>query len=190
MVLSIIGLATARKKDRKGKGFGIAGIILTGVYTVLTLTVVLIGAVIGGLFFSVLAGHKTDKKIPTYYSDSEIVAVRYYHRDSEGGYRIEELDEDRLDEFVDDLNSMEIHTGGMMDYYWAGSFGVEMELEDGTYLRYDGTKLEHSKASFVDGPGNSDLIKDEFIEVSNADFWGDMEKYFPAVSDATIKTGY
>ena len=186
LVLSIVGLATARKKDRKGKGFGIAGIILTGVYTVLTLTVVLIGAVIGGLFFSVLAGHKTDKTIPTYYSDSEIVAVRYYHRDSEGGYRIEELDEDRLDEFVDDLNSMEIHTGGMMDYYWGGSFGVEMELEDGTYLTYDGTRLELYRRSRLDDDFSYDdriRNKSEYIQVLNYDFWEVAEEYFPSIEE-------
>lgn len=33
MILSTVGLATARNKGRKGKGFGIAGIVLPNVYT-------------------------------------------------------------------------------------------------------------------------------------------------------------
>lgn len=126
-------------------------------------------------------------------SDSEVVSVIFFAMDStaEDGYIAQELPADQLDAFLDDINSYQLveHTGHV-DYFWGGAFGIEMELEDGTYLRYDGTKLELSKASFVDEPGNSDLIKDEFIEVTNADFWGDMEGYFPAVGDAKVKTGY
>ena len=131
--------------------------------------------------------------LTTELSDSQVVSVKFFAMDStaEDGYVAQELPSDQLDAFLDDVDSYQLvkHTGHV-DYFWGGQFGIEMELKDGTYLRYDGTKLEHSKASFVEEPGNSDLIKDEFIEVSNADFWGDMEKYFPAVSDATIKTGY
>ena len=66
-----------------------------------------------------LESHSSSEKIPTMFTDSEIVSVRYYYHESEG-YRFEELDEDRLDEFVDELNSMEIDTGGARDYFWGG----------------------------------------------------------------------
>ena len=181
LILSITGLATARKKGRKGKGFGIAGIILTGTYAVIVL---IIGLVVG-LFLGVVSRHKTDKKIPSFYSDSEIVAVRYFHRESDG-YRIEELDEDRLDDFVDDLYSMKLETGGMMDYYWGGSFGVEMELEDGTYLTYDGTRLELYQRSRLDEDSyDDDKIRNrsEYVYVENCEFWDVMDDYFPSIEE-------
>ena len=37
LVLSIVGVVTASKKGRKGKGFGIAGIVLPNVYIVITI---------------------------------------------------------------------------------------------------------------------------------------------------------
>ena len=39
MILSIIGLVTARKKGRKGKGLGIAGIVLPAVYAVVVVII-------------------------------------------------------------------------------------------------------------------------------------------------------
>ena len=181
LILSIIGLATARKNRRTGKGFGIAGIILTSVYAVVVLIVVMLV----GLFLGAISRHKTDKKIPTFYSDSEIVAVRYYHREGDG-YRVEELDEDRLDDFVDDLNSMKLEAGGMLDYYWGGSFGIEMELEDGTYLNYDGTNLELYRRSRLDAYFSYDdrlKNKSNFVYVMNYDFWEVAEEYFPSIEE-------
>ena len=126
LCLSIAGLVSVRKKGYRGKGFGIAGTVLNSIGVVIIGIVVLIF----GLLVGMLKVRSTDKKIPTFYSDSEIVSVRYYHRDADG-YRFEELDEDKLDEFVDALNAMELETGGALDYYWGGSYGIEMELEDG-----------------------------------------------------------
>ena len=40
MILSTVGLATARNKGRKGKGFGIAGIILPNVYTAMVVILI------------------------------------------------------------------------------------------------------------------------------------------------------
>ena len=120
------------------------------------------------------------KKIPTFYTDSKIVSVRYYYYETEG-YRFEELDEDRLDEFIDELNSMELKTGGARDYFWGGSFGVEMTLEDGTYMTYDGTMLELVDRP-VDDP-KSDDIKHKFVYVTNCDFWDVMKDYFPTIEE-------
>lgn len=122
----------------------------------------------------------TSNKIPTFFSDSEIVSVRYYYHESEG-YRIEELDEDRLDEFIDELNAMELKSGGARDYFWGGSFGVEMTLEDGTYLTYDGTRLELLDRP-IDDP-KSDDIKGEFVYVTNCEFWDVMRNYFPSINE-------
>lgn len=179
-ILSIVGIVTAKKKNKKGKGFGVVGIVLPSIYAVIGVILILLGAA----FLSLIKGGETDKKLPTFYSDSEIVAVRYYYHDSDGGYRIEELDAERMDEFVDELNSMELGTGGMMDYYWGGSFGIEMELDDGTYLTYDGTRLEMLQKSRLDEDYSyDDKIKSEYVHVSNEDFWEVMNDYFPSIEE-------
>lgn len=181
LILSIAGVATARKRGRTGKGFGIAGIVLSSIYVV----IVLIIALIVGSFIAFFGRRETDKKIPTFYSDSDIVAVRYYYRYA-GENRVEELDEDRLDEFVDDLDSMELEVGGMMDYYWGGTFGIEMELEDGTYMTYDGTRLEQLQRSRLDEDFSSDdkiYGNSDYVRVMNEDFWEVMEEYFPSIEE-------
>ena len=181
-ILSIVGLVTAKKKNKKGKGFGIVGIVLPSIYAVIAMILILLGAA----FLSILKGGVTDKKIPSFYTDSEIVAVRYYHSEQDGSYRIEELDEEMLDEFVDDLNSMELHTGGMIDYYWGGSFGIEMELDDGTYMTYDGTRLERLSRSRLDEDFSyDDKIRGEstYVYIMNEDFWEVMNDYFPSIEE-------
>lgn len=181
LVLSIAGLVGARKGNKKGKGFGIAGIILTSVYAAVVLVVVLIL----GLIINTFIRHDTKKNIPTFYSNSEIVSVTYYYRESDG-YRTERLDDDKLDEFVDELGSMKIETGGLMDYYWGESFGIEMELEDGTYMIYDGTKLEmFEKSHFDEDFSYDDKIrnKSDFVHVADYDFWEFAKEYFPSIEE-------
>ena len=111
------------------------------------------------------------------------VAVRYYSREADG-YRFENLDAGRLDEFIDDLNSMELETGGMMDDYWGGSVGIEMKLEDGTYLIYDGTHIDLLESSIDDDsvPGiNKIKGKSDYAYVMNYEFWEVMKGYFPSI---------
>ena len=181
LILSIAGLVSAFKKRRKGKGLGIAGIILNTLYIVIGIVIVLIGS----LAVSAFLKHDTKKTIPTYYSDSEIVSVRYYYWESDG-YRFEELDEDRLDDFVDDLDSMVITHGGLLDYYWGGNFGIEMELEDGTYLTYDGTRLTLRSSGIGDeylDSSNEIRRKSDYVYVENYEFWDVMEDYFPSIEE-------
>lgn len=180
LVLSIAGLVSAKKKSRKGKGFGIAGIVLTGVYAVVGLIIFLIVA----LIISAVTPHKSDRQIPSFYTTSNVVSVRYYYRE-EDGYRTEDLDESKLKEFVSDLYSMEIKTGGMMDYYWGGSFGIEMKMEDGSYVYYDGTKLESTRKSRLDDQSSygPEKRQSEFVYVMNYDFWDVMKKYFPSIEE-------
>ena len=181
LILSIAGLVSSKKKGQKGKGFGIAGIALTSVYVLM----VLIFGLIVGLIIGAFTRHKTNKTIPTFYSNSEIVSVTYYYRESDG-YRTERLDDDKLDEFVDELGSMKIETGGLMDYYWGESFGIEMELEDGTYMIYDGTKLEmFEKSHFDEDFSYDDKIrnKSDFVHVADYDFWEFAKEYFPSIEE-------
>ena len=122
----------------------------------------------------------TSKKIPTFFSDSKIVSVRYYHRESDG-YRFEELDEDDHDDFIDELNKMELKSGGARDYFWGGQYGIEMTLRDGTYLTYDGTRLELLDNP-IDDP-KADDISGKFVYVTNCEFWDVMEEYFPSIKE-------
>lgn len=66
-----------------------------------SLSFILLAALILSVSGCILPGarHQTDKKIPTFYTDSKIVAVRYFHREGDG-LRFEELGEDKLEDFV------------------------------------------------------------------------------------------
>ena len=179
LILSIAGLVSVRRKGLRGKGFGIAGTVLNSIYVVIIGIVVLI---IVGLI-GILSERPTDKTIPTFYSDSDIVSVRYYFHEADG-YRFEELDEDKLDEFIDILDDMELTTGGAMDYYWGGSYGIEMELEDGTYLTYDGTRLTLNSVPIGDEyPHYEDRLESEYVHVVNYDFWEEVDDYFPSIEE-------
>ena len=70
------------------------------------------------------------------------------------------------------LKTKAFHT----DYFWGGQFGIELSLEDGTYLTYDGTKLEHRRRSRESG--DRDNIESVFAEVTNMKFWEEMDDFF------------
>ncbi len=186
LIISIVGVVTANRKNRTGKGLGIAGIVISSLTIVIATIVVLIGVLIGAAFMSFTTMHDTDKKLTTYYSVSEVVAVRYYYRE-DGDYRVEELDQDKLDEFVDDLNSMDLESGNVfMDYYWGGQFGIEMEYDDGTYVTYDGTRLEVlSRSRLNEDFTSADVLSGQsyYVHVINDDFWEVMEGYFSSIEE-------
>lgn len=172
-ILSTAGLVTSKKRGKTGKGFGIAGIVISSIYAV----IIGIVALFGYLMIWSLSPHETDKTLTTFYSDSKVVAVRYYYRDQDG-YRFEELDEEKLDEFISDLDSMELKTGGMVNMIH-NSYGIEMELDDGTYLDYDGKRLY-----LISGPidsENLEHIENEAVQVTDQDFWEVMKDYFPSI---------
>ena len=127
--------------------------------------------------------HETDKKLTTFLTDSPVVSVRYYYMEMDGHFRFEDLDEDKLDGFVDRLDSMKLESGGARDYFWGGQFGIEMELEDGTYLTYDGTCLEHRNAKIGRRYDSDDRIRKRFVSVTDCDFWDVMKEYFPSIEE-------
>ena len=124
------------------------------------------------------------KKLTTYYSGSAVVSVRYYHLTDEGDYRFEELAEDKIDDFVEEIDSIEFSTKSFhTDYFWGGTCGVEMELEDGTYLTCDGTKLMLSGASVDSGKSNEEKIRSTYIDVKNGSYWDYVIDYFPSIEE-------
>ncbi len=129
---------------------------------------------------------KLKTTLTTEYSDSDVVSVTCFYRDphAKGGYTFERLPDDRLEGFLDEINSYQLMEHfGHTDYFWGGQFGIEMELSDGTYLRYDGTMLEHSRTSFKEDPAHDDQIDHGFIEVDGVVFWDRMAEYFSLVAD-------
>ena len=138
---------------------------------------------------------KLSTTLTTELSKSTVKSVTFFMMDSQSdvGYIAEELPAGQLDEFLNEVNSYQlVKHAGHTDYFWGGQFGIEFKLEDGTYLRYDGTELEHSRVSFDADPDNGDLIKDEFIECEDVVFWDEMCKYFSAVNAnrTHLKSGY
>ena len=139
--------------------------------------------------------HEVESRITTYYSDSPVESARFFIRktDGTGEYDVEELDEDRISELVDKMDSFTlIKHFGHTDYFWGGSYGVEMTLEDGTYLRYDGTKLELSKTPYDAEYDPDARIEDDFIECSNEDYWDAMTEFFTLVEEnrEDVNDGY
>ena len=182
-ILSTAGLVTSKKRGKTGKGFGIAGIVISSIYAV----IIGIVALFGYLMIWSLSPRETDKTLTTFYSDSKVVAVRYYYR-GQDGYRFEELDEEKLDEFISDLDSMELKTGGMVNMIH--SYGIEMELDDGTYLIYDCTELEHTGTPFDKKESRYDSIEDRYLEDSGKDFWDRIEEYFPGMEEYDFSYGW
>ena len=90
LVLSIVGVVTASKKGRKGKGFGIAGIVLPNVYIAIAL-------VMWGIFglLMLMSGSKNQKKSDL---DSMWGVGSYANTEYDvSQYRLMEKDIDSLD---------------------------------------------------------------------------------------------
>ena len=128
-------------------------------------------------------GSETNKKLVSYYGEHSVTGARFYMDDYASDDMItEELQSDRVQELVEKLESMKLkyhafHT----DYFWGGKYGVELDLDDGTYLRYDGTKLEHYGVSVKNKSTSADMIKGCFLEVTDCEFWEEMSRFFTTV---------
>ena len=134
-----------------------------------------------------LQGSPTKQKLPSYYDEESVVAARFFTRTSDEPPILEELPQEKLTALTEKLNRMELtyhafHT----DYFWGGQFGIELERQDGTFLTYDGTLLSLRKRSVKDGYATEDTLKCTFLEVTNCDFWKEMESLFPSVKDAHL----
>ena len=126
-------------------------------------------------------GGRTRKNLLNYFGESKVQSARIYIISQKDG-QFEELKASRVPELVKKLESMQLKTKAFhTDYFWGGQFGIELSLEDGTYLTYDGTKLEHRRRSRESG--DRDNIESVFAEVTNMKFWEEMAEFFPAVKE-------
>ena len=121
-------------------------------------------------------GGRTRKNLLNYFGESKVQSARIYIISQKDG-QFEELKASRVPELVKKLESMQLKTKAFhTDYFWGGQFGIELTLEDGTYLTYDGTKLEHRRRSRESG--DRDNIESVFAEVTNMNFWEEMDGFF------------
>ena len=129
---------------------------------------------------------KTSKKLTSYYSDSPVVAARFYFYEE-----CEELPADRLEALCEKLDSMELeYHMGHVDYFWGNQFGIELELEDGTFITYDGTKYEQRDASMMVSRDSEHKLHSCFLEVKNMDYWEEMSAFFTTVEPSHLQTGW
>ena len=121
-------------------------------------------------------GGRTRKNLLNYFGECKVQSARIYIISQKDG-QFEELKASRVPELVKKLESMQLKTKAFhTDYFWGGQFGIELTLEDGTYLTYDGTKLEHRRRSRESG--DRDNIESVFAEVTNMKFWEEMDDFF------------
>ena len=121
-------------------------------------------------------GGRTRKNLLNYFGECKVQSARIYIISQKDG-QFEELKASRVPELVKKLESMQLKTKAFhTDYFWGGQFGIELSLEDGTYLTYDGTKLEHRRRSRESG--DRDNIESVFAEVTNMNFWDEMDAFF------------
>lgn len=121
-------------------------------------------------------GGRTRKNLLNYFGECKVQSARIYIISQKDG-QFEELKASRVPELVKKLESMQLKTKAFhTDYFWGGQFGIELTLEDGTYLTYDGTKLEHRRRSRESG--DRDNIESVFAEVTNMNFWDEMDAFF------------
>ena len=190
-VLAIISLG--EKKDKKE--ISIAALILSIVVSIVSIVVLIIASpfLLGGAFLAFIVGifasvekehEKTDptKELTNYYYESPIVSARYYFRD--GGtntYTYEDIPEDKIDEFVDALNSLTIKSSSGMhvDYFYGGVSGIECTLEDGTYFNFDGEYL-----IYYDINGESTASRFIYFE---EDFWEVLEDFNKTIRNETTE---
>ena len=159
--------------------------------TAIIMTVMLAFA-LSGCFL--LAPSKTKKKLTTYFDDNaKVVSARVFAkgrgRDEE--YFIKEVSPDQLDDLVNEINATPLVSHiGHSDYFYKGSYGIELTLDDGTYLIYDCTRLDHTDTPFDQKESRFDSIEDRYLEDSGKDFWNRIEKYFPGMEEYSFSYGW
>lgn len=125
------------------------------------------------------SGEKT--AIVEHFGKNEPVSAIYYWK-TQDGMEFEELEEGRLEQLVEALNKLPYVTKGWhTDYYWGGSFGLEIKFADGTYWDYDGTCLMHRSESMTVNSDTESQISKTFAEITDGSFWDLVDEAFPNV---------
>lgn len=139
---------------------------------------------------SCFEGSPTDKKLTSYFDRTAVTGALYFSEGADGDVIIEELPPERLAELIAALDSMALTSHGFhADYYWGGRFGIELAYEDGQFMTYDGTKAQLRSVSVKTSTDREYHVRDDFLEVTNADFWDTMRGFFESI-DHEMPTGW
>lgn len=127
-----------------------------------------------------------EKPLTDYFHGGEVLSARYYCRDTDGGYYTEELDPAQIPAMLDRMGSMDVQRYSFhTDYFWGGRFGIELEMEDGTFICYDGTRLIRQSVPMTSQADEVRYYDRVFLEVTNCDFWEAMRDFFPGIRHET-----
>ncbi len=121
-----------------------------------------------------------NKRLTEHFGKSPVVSARYYEADGLAGgtYTALELPEEQLEDLLAELQELRVRQyWGHVDYNWGGLYGLELTLEDGSCVSYDGTCLARRSASYLEDP-RAERLERSFLEVTNGDFWSVMDSYF------------
>ena len=192
-ILSIVSLAMKKRKT----GMSITALVLSVLNAIIVLIVIALLIILSpsifiySLFLPLFALTKAvdssyseadaTKELTNYFSDSPIVSARYYYYDDDSReYKIEEIPEDKLDLFVDTLNSLTISGSSSFngDYYYGWRKYIQCTLEDGSKISYDGEELEYYNS-------NSESSSHRFVFVKE-DFWGKMDSFNKTIRNEDI----
>lgn len=116
--------------------------------------------------------------ITRHFGKTEVTGARLYVKDGDE-YKIEELGADKLGELAKALDALTYKTYGFhTDYFWGGRYGLELSLSDGTYWTYDGTCLQHLKASVTEDPTMEQRLDKTFADITEGEFWQTVTPFF------------
>ena len=139
---------------------------------------------------------KSSRKLTTYFYENAVVTgarvfSMYYNENKESVYYVQEVSEGRLDDLVEEIDSTRLVSHfAHADYFYKGRYGIELELEDGTYLIYDCTSLDHTDTPFDRREKRFESIEDRFLEDSGKDFWDRIAEYFPGMEEYEFSYGW
>ena len=129
-------------------------------------------------------GGKDKTNITKYRGCAAPVSARFYYGGNSDEKHIEELPADRLSDLIADLDAMSYKTHFFhTDYFWAGQFGLELTLADGTFWNYDGTELELRRVSITQTRDEANRITGDFVEITEGDYWETISKYFESAAE-------
>lgn len=84
------------------------------------------------------------ENVLNYYNDSKIVKVEYVElKKTHSEEEFIPLQIENLNSYIDEINALDCESYLMKDYYWKGSGDIKYYYEDGSTLKWDGTKAKY-----------------------------------------------
>ena len=112
------------------------------------------------------------------------VSARFYLGAGRGEPTVEELPPEKLPELIEALDKLTYKTHGFhTDYFWAGQYGVELTLDDGTFWNYDGTRVEHRRVSIIESLNEQNKISGTFTDLTDCSFFDAVRPFFEAAKE-------